>query len=89
MELVSSNLPSTGEGRKSGGIPNGPIMHASRLSMTLRFFVGGNPLDIYEFHGVNDDKPLRSVSLVVVAIHQCPELNIVFSGDSCQANRMC
>ncbi len=35
-------------------------------------------MDISEFHYVNDYKPLRSVWLVVDAIHQCPELNTVF-----------
>ena len=35
-------------------------------------------MDISEFHDVNDDEPLRSVWLVVDAILQYPELNIVF-----------
>ena len=78
LEIVSPNLPSTGEGRKLGGVPNGPITHASPLSMALRYFAGGDPLEISDFHGVNDNKPLRSVWLIVDAIHQCRELNIVF-----------
>lgn len=78
LELIAPHLPSTGEERQKGAVPNGPITHASRLSMALRYFAGGDPLDISEFHGVGDDEPLRSVWLVIDAIHMCSELNIVF-----------
>ncbi|KAL7477099.1 hypothetical protein ACHAW6_002911 [Cyclotella cf. meneghiniana] len=70
LELVSPNLPSTREGRKLGGVPNGLIMHALHLSMTLRFFARGGSIGYFRVSW--------SVWLVVDAIHQCPELNIVF-----------
>jgi hypothetical protein len=46
--------------------------------MALRYFAGGDPLDISDFHGVHDDEVLRSVWFVVDAIHASPELNIKF-----------
>lgn len=78
LELIAPHLPNTGEERQKGAVPNGPITHASRLSMALRYFAGGDPLDISDVHGVGDDEPLRSVWLVIDAIHMCSELNIVF-----------
>ncbi|KAL3793253.1 hypothetical protein HJC23_000795, partial [Cyclotella cryptica] len=78
LELIAPHLPNTGEERQRGAVPNGPITHASRLSMALRYFAGGDPLDISDVHGVGDDEPLRSVWLVIDAIHMCSELNIVF-----------
>lgn len=78
LEIIEDHLPSTGEKRKLGAVPNGPISKAARLSMALRYFAGGDPLDISDFHGVHDDEVLRSVWFVVDAIHASPELNIKF-----------
>ena len=79
LDIIGGHLPSTGEDNKcGGGPPNGPITIAARLSMALRYFAGGDPLDISEVHGVADDEVLRSVWFVVDAIHLSPELNIVF-----------
>ena len=41
LDIVRPHLPGTGEDKKSGGVPNGPITHAARLSMALRYFAGG------------------------------------------------
>jgi hypothetical protein len=46
--------------------------------MALRFFAGGDSLDIAEVHGVGDDEPMSTVWDVVDAIHKAPELNISF-----------
>ena len=64
LDLISPHLPNTGEKRKRGRAPNGPITHAARLSMVLRYFAGGDPLDIADIHGVNKDEPLKSVWMV-------------------------
>ena len=78
LDIIENHLPSTGEKRKRGAVPNGPISKAARLSMALRFFAGGDVLDIAEVHGVGDDEPMSSVWDVVDAIHKAPELNISF-----------
>jgi hypothetical protein len=46
--------------------------------MAIRFFAGGDPLDIAEMHGVGDDEPMSSVWEVVDAIHKASELDIKF-----------
>ena len=78
LDILSSQLPSTGEGRMKGAVPNGPISHRSRLSMALRYFAGGDPLDIAWIHRVGDGEPLRSVWYVVDAIHATKSFNITF-----------
>ena len=61
-----------------GATTNGPITHASRLSMSLRYFAGGDPLDISCIHGVKDSEVLDSVWDIVDAIHKLSQLDIVF-----------
>ena len=78
LNIVSPHMPETGENKEIGGVPNGPITHGSRLSMALRYFAGGDPLDIAEVHGVNEDEPLKSVWVVVDAIHASSQLDIKF-----------
>ena len=78
LDIVIPHLPSTGESNTSGGVPNGFITHAARLSMALRYFAGGDPLDISEVHGVSDDEPLTSVWYIVDAIHASSQLDINF-----------
>jgi hypothetical protein len=78
LDIIEKHLPSTGENRKRGATPNGPITKAARLSMALRYFTGGDPLDIKEVHGVGDDKVTNSAWNVVDAIHNSPELDIKF-----------
>ena len=57
-----------------GAVPNGPITHASCLSMALRYFVGGIHWILRSFT-VLVMANLWRVWLVVDAIHQSPELN--------------
>ncbi len=78
LDIVSIHMLMTGEVRKKGAVPNGPISHQSRLSMALRYFAGGDPLNIAWIHCVNDSKKLRSVWFVVDAIHATKSFNIVF-----------
>ncbi|KAG7353530.1 DDE superfamily endonuclease [Nitzschia inconspicua] len=64
--------------RKRGSTPNGDIPTSSRLSMALRWFAGGDPLDIFQVHGVAPEQVYISVWIVVDAINQCPTLQIKF-----------
>ncbi len=78
LYIIKEHLPSTGEDRTRGAVPNGVITHSSRLSMALRIAAGGDPLDIAGYHGVNNDEPMASFWNVVDAINNSPQLNIVF-----------
>lgn len=78
LDIINGRLPSTGKKRKWGSVPNGPITKAARLSMAIRYFAGGDPLDIAEIHGVADGEVVHSVWDVVDAIHSSPELDIKF-----------
>ena len=39
--------------RKRGKTPNGDILPSSQLSMALRWFAGGDPINIMQTHGVD------------------------------------
>ena len=78
LEIVDDYMPSTGKNLKRGAVPNGPITKAARLSMALRHFAGGNPLDISDIHGLSDDEVLTSVWIIVDSIHASKELDIKF-----------
>ncbi|KAL7488033.1 hypothetical protein ACHAW6_013622 [Cyclotella cf. meneghiniana] len=67
VDMLSPHLPSTGEEMEKGAVPNGPIMHASCLSMALRYFTGG-------IHWIF----WRCMALMMMNLLRCPELNIVF-----------
>ena len=64
--------------RKRGKTPNGDIGPCSRLSMALRWFAGGEPIDIMQTHGVGYDEVYTSVWAIVDAINACPKLQIKF-----------
>ena len=78
FDIVSDHMPSTGEDRTRGAVPNGPITKAARLSMAIRYFADGDPLDISDIHGVSDDEVLTSVWIIVDSIHASKELDIHF-----------
>ena len=83
LEQLCRHLPpdktsSTGNKLKRGKIPNGPITAALCVSMAFRYFAGVDPLDISNVHSVGDDAPLKSVWLVVDAIHKLDGLKIKF-----------
>jgi hypothetical protein len=58
--------------------PNGPISQATRLSIALRYFAGGDPLDISLIHKVGSNEVLRSVWMICDAINRSTELDIKF-----------
>ena len=64
--------------RKRGKTPKGDIDPSSRLSMALRWFAGGEPIDIMQTHGVGYDEVYKSVWRIVDAINSCPKLSINF-----------
>jgi hypothetical protein len=64
--------------RKRGKTPNGPIATTLRLSIALRYFAGGCPIDISLVHGVAHSEVFVSVWMVVDAVNRCPQLQIQF-----------
>jgi hypothetical protein len=80
LEIIDPYLPpdetTCSHKRKRGKTPNGPITHPLRLSMAIRYFAGGDPLDIADVHKVGDDQPLINVWHVVNAINAVGELKI-------------
>ena len=77
--LIQPN-PNRGQRRKKhkNGAHNGLVLSCMRLSMALRVFAGGDPLDIALVHGVSVRVVHYSVARVVNAINACPSLNINF-----------
>jgi hypothetical protein len=74
--------------RLRGKPPNGEIATSSRLSMAIRWFAGGDPLDIFQVHGVGVNEVMTSVWKVVDAINQCTNLQIRFPEDHGEQNRI-
>ena len=60
------------------GCPNGIISPELQLSMAIRWLAGGSYLDIHHFHGVSQAGFFYSKNNVLLAIRQCPELQIVY-----------
>jgi hypothetical protein len=77
LDIISPYMSGDGK-RKRGLTVNGPITKDMRLATSLRYFCGGDPLDIAGVHGVNSKEVLRSVWKVVDAIHLASQLNITF-----------
>jgi len=70
--------PSGETKEKRGGPPNGTIPSSIRLSCALRYFAGGDALDLAVVHGISHSEVLKSVWLVIDAIHHTPDLDICF-----------
>lgn len=77
LNIIEENMTNSTK-RKRGKTPNGPVTKSYRLSMALRYFAGGDPLDIAHYHCVHSNEVLRSVWFVVDAIHNSPQMNIKF-----------
>jgi hypothetical protein len=78
LDIIAPDLLSTGMKGKRGSVPNGPITKSERLSMVLRYFAGGDPLDIAHNHKMGSGEVLKSVWDIVDAIHSSKELLIKF-----------
>lgn len=58
--------------------PNGTIPVDLELSIALRYFAGGSPLDFIASHGISHTSIWNSIWRIVVAINKCEELKIRF-----------
>ena len=61
--------------RKRGATINGQVTSSARLSMTLRWFAGGEPADILQVHGVSYAEVYVSIWIVIDAINICPHMS--------------
>lgn len=64
--------------RKRGATPNGDILPSLRVSMAIRYFAGGDSVDIAPLHGVPPNEVLSSVDKIINAVHRADELSIHF-----------
>ena len=64
--------------RKRGKTPNGDISLSSQLSIALRWFAGGDPINIMQTHGVAFSEVYKSIWKIVDAINACKKLSIKF-----------
>lgn len=69
LNLLETNM-GIKRGRKRGATPNGPVCNSVRLAMALRYFAGGDPLDIAVVYKVSRDLVYKSAWLVVDAINK-------------------
>ena len=65
-EIIEPHLKQVSEDQR-GPPPNGQISTAARLSMTIRWFAGGEAADIFQVHGVGHKEVYISVWQVVDA----------------------
>jgi len=78
--IIKEYLPEK-EKRKRGSTPNGDIEESAQLSMALRWFAGGEAMDIMQTHGVAYGQVYICVWNIVDAINLCPRLKIEFPTD--------
>jgi hypothetical protein len=64
--------------RRRGKTPNGDICNGMRLAIALRYFAGGDPLDIMMVFKVSRGMVLQCVWIVVAAIHRTKELDLKY-----------
>lgn len=77
-DLILPYASSNNQERLRGSTPNGDIPFATRLSIAIRWFAGGEPLDILQVHGVSYQQVYVSVWNVVDAINACESIQIAF-----------
>ena len=61
-----------------GHAPNGDVPNSVRLAIALRYFAGGDPLDLASMFSVNRVVVYQSVWLVVEAINQTKQLELSY-----------
>ena len=59
-------------------IQNGEIRLCARLSMAIRWFVGGDRYDISQNHGVSTNEVMKSVWTIVDLVKMCEQIKINF-----------
>jgi hypothetical protein len=77
--LVQLLKPHLKEKKRVG--PNGKIPIEIELSIALRYFAGGSPLDFIASHGMSHSSVWNCIWRIVVAINECKELQIEFPED--------
>ena len=79
LDLIEPKLGKKGSGkRKFGKTPNGTIPNSLRLAIAIRYFAGGDPLDLAIVYHVTPCLVYQCVWEVVDAINQTKELDITF-----------
>jgi len=69
-------------------IPNGPIVPSSRLGIALRYFAGGDPMDIMMSFGVSHTEVLNSVWYVVDSVLRLEEFSLAYPSDHVTQRRI-
>lgn len=87
LDIVEPHMPKAKK-RGRGKTPNGDITPALRLSMSLRYFAGGDADDIGVIHGVHRNEVLESVRRIINAVHASPTLAIKFPTDYAEQQRV-
>lgn len=80
-DLLKDKITYIAPASTNGTSYNGPIHSSLRLSIAIRYFAGGDPMDIALVHGVSHASVFVSIWAVVDAIHTTPDLNITFPED--------
>ena len=61
--------------------PNGRIHPTIRLACALRFFAGGDPLDIMTSYGISKTEVHNSIDYIIQAVNDCGDMDILFPTD--------
>jgi hypothetical protein len=83
VELLTPHMPS-----KQRVGPNGVIGVDLELSIALRYFAGGSPLDFMGSQGVSHSSIFKASWRIVYAINHCQELQIRFPTDHDKQKRI-
>jgi hypothetical protein len=76
VELLKPYLPA-----KQRVGPNGIITSELKLSIALRYFSGGSPLDFISLRGISYTSIWSSIWRIIIAINKCEQLRIKFPED--------
>ena len=76
--LLEDKINASQTERDEGRTRNGPIHSSVHLSIALRHFYGGDPLDIALVHRVSPPEVVKSVPLVVDAIHSTKDFDSLY-----------
>ena len=71
-----------------GGAPNGKISSCLRLSVAIRWFAGGDPLDIALVHGISHSEVYRSVWIVTDAVNNNSTFDIRYPSSHVEQKRI-
>ena len=79
LDLLETKMPKKPRGKKTRGrTPNGDVPNSVRLAMAIRYFAGGDPLDIACVYKVNRSVVYESVWSIVEVINHTTALDIKY-----------